>query len=397
MSEQTGGPDPIPADPNHTDTAEGALLRQAGAVHDVNQMLAVILGRAELLLHRKDPGPCREDLEAIALAAGDAASMLKRLQRGLSVRPGTGEPVSVSLAEAVRDVSLLIRPAGTGQWSGSGDEYRPGSWVLDTAVPEDVFTSVPGQVIREVLSNLVVNALEVLPAGGRISIQTEVGGGRVALTVSDNGPGLDKETARRIFEPGFTTSGNGLRGIGLAGSRQLLKCFDGRLDLGHSRTTGAVFVVDLPCSEAALDHTGAAANPAGAGPSVNAAAAVLVVDDEPAVRDMLTDVLTELGCRVTAVRDAQAALDVFRPGLFSLALVDQTLPGQSGLELAAQMRERDRCLVVVLISGWGQEKILASADPAIVDLTAAKPLEWTRIIDILSQGEILNRERRNAG
>jgi FixJ family two-component response regulator len=177
----------------------------------------------------------------------------------------------------------------------------------------------------------------------------------------------------------------------------LLKCFDGRLDLGDSRAAGAAFVVDLPRIEAAPEKTKAGATPAGVGPSVEAPMAVLVVDDEPAVRNMLADVLTELDCRVTAVRDAKAALQVFRPGAFGLVLVDQTLPGQSGLELAALLRERDRCLVVVLITGWGQEKILASADPAIVDLTAAKPLEWTRIVDILSQGEILNRERRNAG
>ncbi len=396
MSDQTGGQDRKPDAPSTAEIAEGASLRQAGVVHDVNQMLAVILGRAELMLHGEGEGSHGEGLEAIALAARDAATMLKRLQRGLPVRPGWGDQTEVSLADAVRDVRLLIRPLGTGQWSGPREGSAAGSWVLDSAVPEGLFTPVPGQVIREVLSNLVVNALEALPQGGQIRIEAEGTRDRVALSVTDNGPGLDQETACRIFEPGFTTSGNGLRGIGLAGSRQLLKCFDGRLDMGHSRGTGAAFVLDLPRIEPVSRKAEAGTSPIGVGFSVDSRVAVLVVDDEPAVRNMLSDVLIELDCRVTAVRDAQAALDIFQPGDFNVALVDQTLPGQSGLELAARLRKRDRCLAVVLITGWGQEKILASADPAIVDLTAAKPLEWTRIIDILSQGEILNRERRNA-
>ena len=124
---------------------------------------------------------------------------------------------------------------------------------------------------------------------------------------------------------------------------------------------------------------------------------ILVVDDEPAVRDMLSDVLAELDCRVTAVRDAKSALERFVPGEFGLALVDQSLPGLSGLELAAKLRERDPCLAVGLITGWGQEELLASVDPDIVDMTATKPLEWTRIIGLLDKGESLNRQRRDAG
>ena len=76
--------------------------------------------------------------------------------------------------------------------------------------------------------------------------------------------------------------------------------------------------------------------------------------------------------------------------------MDQTLPGQSGLDLAARLREKDPCLAIVLITGWGQEQVLASVDPAIVDMTATKPLEWTRIIELLDRGESLNRQRREA-
>ncbi len=376
---------------------EGASLRQAGVVHDVNQMLAVIMGRAELLQQRESSKPRREDLAAIILAAGDAAAMLKRLQRGLPPQQGQGDQAAVNLQEAVRAVSLLIRPEGTELWASPEEDPRQGSWVFDLAVPPDLFTSVPGQVVREVLSNLLVNALDVMPDGGHIRVGAGADQDRVVLTIADNGPGLDKETAHRIFEPGFTSSGGEFRGIGLAGSRQLLKCFDGRLDVGPDQGPGAQFLLDLPRIEPAANKTGSEASRADGQESRPVSFPVLVVDDEPAVRDMLSDVLTELDCRVTAVRDAGSALDRFMPGEFGLALVDQSLPGRSGLELAAVLRERDPCLVVVLITGWGQEETLASADPSIVDLTATKPLEWTRIIELLDKGERLNRQRRDAG
>ena len=376
---------------------EGASLRQAGVVHDVNQMLAVIMGRAELLQQREEMNSRREDLAAIILAAGDAAAMLKRLQRGLPPPQGQGDQAAVNLREAVRAVSLLIRPEGTERWASPDEDPGQRSWVFDLAVPADLFTSVPGQVVREVLSNLLVNALEVMPDGGRISVGAGEDQGRVVLTIADNGPGLDKETAHRIFEPGFTSSGGEFRGIGLAGSRQLLKCFDGRLDVGSDQGPGAQFLLDLPRIEPAPEKVGTGSSRADGQESRTVSFPVLVVDDEPAVRDMLSDVLTELDCRVTVVRDASSALDRFVPGEFGLALVDQSLPGRSGLELAALLRERDPCLVVVLITGWGQEETLAAADPAFVDLTATKPLEWTRIIELLDKGERLNRQRRDAG
>ena len=396
MPDQRGGEGQNPAAKNPSETVASASLRQAGAVHDINQMLAVIMGRAELLLMREGTGSRREDLEAIVLATGDAASMIKRMQMGLPPGQGDGSAPAVNLRDAVLAVSLMIRPGGTGNWTGAENDDTPGSWVLDPDVPADLFTSVPGQVVREVLSNLIINALEVLPNGGRIRIEAAAQQGRVCLSVADNGPGLDKEVAKHIFESGYSSSGEDFRGVGLAGSRQLLKCFDGRLDLGPKQEVGARFLVDLPrvddVPEVDVEKASRDVEPK----SRPAGFSVLVVDDETVVREMLTDVLTELDCRVTSFRDANSALEGFAPGEFGLALVDQSLPGRTGLELASRLREKDRTLVIVLITGWGQEELLARVDPAIVDQTGTKPLKWSRLNEILDMSASLNRRRREA-
>ena len=353
-------------------------------------MLAVIMGRAELLLERGLNAGIADDLRAIILAADDAAAMLKRLRRGVPQRDRE-EEAAVNLRRAAEAVGLLIRPPMTGKWGLPAAGGGP-RWDFTWDVPADLHTSVPGQVMREVLSNLLVNALEVMPTGGNIRLDAMADPARVRVTVADDGPGLDNETARRIFEPGFTSREGDFRGIGLAGSRQLLKCFDGRLELAAGQEPGAAFVLDLP--RAAAPPTGSA-EPVASAAAAAAGLDVLVVDDETGVREMLTDVLTALGCRVTAARDATEGLEAFGRGGFDLALLDQTLPGRSGLDLAGALRERDPHLVVVLVSGWGQEEVLAGADPAVVDLTAYKPLPWNRIREILAQATGIHQQRKD--
>lgn len=387
-----GNPDPTGT--GHADLSVDATLRRSGAVHDINQMLAVIMGRAELLLQREATEPCEEDLKAIVLAAGDAAAMLKRLQRGLPAQGQDSSPPSVSLRETAEAISLLIRPAATGRWGASPAGEAGPAWEFQWDVPADLYTSVPGQVVREVLSNLLLNALDVLPGGGRIMLEAMGDPGRVVLTVADDGPGLDNETARRIFEPGFTSHEGEFRGIGLAGSRQLLKCFDSRLDLGPIQGPGARFVLDLPRAAPPPSRTEPAQKTVQGFRTMGLK--VLVVDDEPAVRDMLSDVLTEFKCEVITARNASEALTEFSHGGFALAILDQTLPGRTGLDLASDLREQDEALVVVLISGWGQKEVLATVDPALIDMTENKPLEMKRIKDILVRASGLHDQRKSA-
>ena len=131
MLDKSGAKDRYPADQYPKVTAEGPSLRQAGVVHDVNQMLAVILGRAELLQQQGGAVSRQEDLAAIILAAGDAAAMLKRLQRGLPPPQSQGDQAAVNLREAVRAVSLLIRPEGTERWAGPEEDPGQRSWIFD--------------------------------------------------------------------------------------------------------------------------------------------------------------------------------------------------------------------------------------------------------------------------
>jgi len=117
-----------------------------------------------------------------------------------------------------------------------------------------------------------------------------------------------------------------------------------------------------------------------------------VIDDEAAVREMLADVLGELGCRVVCHRDGASALAAGAPGEAAVALVDRRLPGMDGVELAARLRERRASLAVVMMTGWDREE--PPAPPAVVDFTARKPLGMEALQELLARAAVLHEGRR---
>lgn len=367
-----------------------AKLNIQATAHDIRQMLMVITGRCGLLLKQGTDPQLRRHLLAMEMAATDAAAMLKRL----SGAGGLDEArMSTGLAQVAEEVAGLILPPDGRDWSGPGTGEQEAGWVLERNIPSELHTTVPAQVLREVLSNLLVNALAVLPRGGTITLDacSCADEGRVLLRVEDTGPGVPAEIREQVFQPGFTSSGDSSRGLGLAGCRALLEDFACSLELVSDPGQGAVFQLDLPAAAAGSPEAGGAA-PAEANSRLEPAE-MLVVDDEPAVREMLFDLMNELGWQTAIAADAEQALAGFRKDRFPLALIDQTLPGMSGLELASRLREEDPQIVLVLVTGWGNEDIIARAPASGFDFTAEKPLTVDKIRGIIAKAAALLADR----
>ena len=359
-----------------------------GIVHDIRQMLTVIAGRAGLLLEKNPDPDLKRHLLAMELAAADANTMLGRLP---GISGGRELSLPVSLGQVVRESCGLILPPGGHEWAAPTAVPAAGVWSLDIRVPEDLFTALPAQVLREVVNNLLANALDALPGGGSVVLQGSSRGERLFLTVTDSGPGVPEELRERIFQHGFSTSGKPERGLGLAGSRELLEDFGGHLELDPAAGPGAVFVLDLPAVAGGAGTLPAQEEP-GRQPEPEPGE-ILVVDDEPAVREMLADVLGELGWRPTIAVNADEARRVFAPERFPVALVDQSLPGMSGLELASELRKQDPRIVLVLVTGWNNEDIATRAPAHGFDFAEEKPLTVGKIRLILGKAAVLFKER----
>lgn len=372
---------PEGSSPGPPEEPAGRDLAAAGVIHDVNQMLAVITGRAELLLRREPQH--RAHLEAIRLAAADAAAMLGRLAHDA---PGpTRAEGAADIALAVDAAALLVIPPD-GAWAEVATPH--GGWALERRLEARLAAAVPARVLREVLVNLLTNAVAVLPQGGRVRVEARRDGDRCVLSVADSGPGLPVADPESVFAAGFTTSGASGRGLGLAACRQLLAAHGATLTAARGGGPGAVFTIVAPAGQT----PDAAVGPAAA--SAVAAMEVVVVDDEPAVRDMLADVLAELGCRVTCHRDGPGALAAGAPGTATLALVDRRLPGPDGPAVMASLRARAPGLVVALMTGWDHDEVTAGSGGA--DFVLRKPIALATLQDLLARADALWRERRGA-
>jgi CheY-like chemotaxis protein len=345
-------------------------------------MLSVIIGRATLLRDRAAPAELGDDLDGIIQAAQNAAAILRRLQaRDEAEAGGADLRVCVELALAV------IRPPDGSAWRPAPGD--PGSWYATVDVAADLETSVPACEVCEVLHNLLLNALAAMPQGGGVVIAAETAADRLRLTVADTGPGLSPAARQRIFVPGYSTSGEAGRGVGLAACRQLLAERGGGLELAPARADGgAVFALDLPVG--AVDPSaGPSADPA----TVPRGLAVLVVEDEPGVADMLADVLAAWGCRAVLAGDAAAVRADFTGARYDAALVDWNLPGESGRDLVAWMRSRDATLPIVLTTGLDREGELAGTVGTAVDFTLVKPLDLDDLRRILGAALDLAAQR----
>ncbi len=381
MSRQTPPSHESSDTPNHDRESRAERLAVAAAAHDLNQMLAVISGRAGLLLEQVQDPAMIGHLEAIATACRDAAAMVHRL----TGQDGDEVPEACDLAVEARVAASLIMPPG----KGAGRPRCLVELTRGTAV------GVPGQVLREVLVNLLLNAREAMDSGGTVHISGGSRSGRVRLRVADDGPGIAPEVQDRLFVPGGSGKASAGRGIGLAGCRQLLSRYGGRLELADSGDQGTVFVLDLPLPGIGAEPIAAQGEPTSAAQvdGESTGVRILVVDDELSMREMLAEVLSELGCRVTAVGDAETALAAFQPGSFQVALLDQTLPGMSGADLAANLRRNDPCLAIFLMTGWGNKESLAVPDRSAIDFTARKPMEFKDLQRLLMEAVRLQAGR----
>ena len=321
----------------------------AGVAHDFNNLLAVILGRAELLQRRATDPDVLRGLEAVRKAAQDGADTVRRIQEFTRTRQ-TRPFGRVDLFAVVCDVMELTQPRWKDEAQSRGIRY-------DVTIEGDA-AAVEGrpEELREVFTNLLINALEAMPAGGDCQFRIRDQGDTVAASLADTGCGMSDETRRRVFEPFFTTKGPRGNGLGLAVVWGIVQRHQGTIDVASTLSQGTTITITLPVAKSAIgdEHPGEPV-------SAPTGARVLVIDDEPAVRSILADVLKDAGYTVVQAADGAEGLGRLEKEMFDLVLSDVSMPGLSGWNVAAECRTRFPHCRVGLVTGWGDQ-----LDPEVV-------------------------------
>jgi two-component system cell cycle sensor histidine kinase/response regulator CckA len=334
-----------------------SIGRLAGGVaHDFNNLLTVILGFTETLLEGLSAGDERrasaEQIRAAGRRAADLTQQLLAFGRRQVLRMKVFDLNAVLLE--MRDI--LQRLAG-GQIEV----------VLSPGARQCLVKADRGQ-IEQVILNLVLNARDAMPAGGRLEIVTgdmapAVGeqagpaGRWLQLAVSDTGTGMSPELQAHIFEPFFTTKevGQGT-GLGLATVHGIVTQMGGRIEVNSAPGEGTTFRVLLPCAAANADREEAAPTPVLA--ESRGEETVLLVEDESAVRGFIAEALRSRGYRVIEAADGDQAIDAAHGhgGVIHLLLTDLVMPGMTGRELARFMAHERPGLRVLFISGYSDER-----------------------------------------
>ena len=348
----------------------GAVAHIAeGCAHNFNNLLAVIIGRAELLEAELNDPAQRKELQTIVTAGRQGAQIVERLQRFAQPSP-PGAIAMADVAQVIADCVEVTRP----KWQYEMERLGH-SVTLQTAVDRLRPAAVPPSELAEVLTSLILNATEAMPEGGQIEIRAHADERTIALEVSDTGSGIAPALRERIFEPFFTTKGTGRPGLGLTVVQQTVDSRGGRVEIDSSPEEGSTFRVFLPILEfSPEEETTAATAHADHGPT-------LVVDDDALMRETLEGLLTALGRAAVVVDSGRAAIDVVARDKFGLALVDLGLPGVSGREVVGALREHQPDVPIVVLTGWG-ERHTKDLD---VDAVLLKPFSLSELSQVITR------------
>jgi signal transduction histidine kinase/CheY-like chemotaxis protein len=381
----------------HDYLVQSEMLRVAGEMasgvaHDFNNVLGAILGRTQLLMRRMQGGELSSEelitsLAVIEQAAQDGRETGRRLRQfGHAAHDAATEPVD--LHAMLQDAVEFTRPRWQNEALGDGVniemrlESHTGAWVAGRA-----------SELREVFTNLILNAVDAMPQGGCISVGARAEGERVIATVADDGMGMDEETTRRLFEPFFTTKGDGGTGLGLSVVYGIVQRHAGTIEVVSQPGEGTRMELSFPRVAAPTSLAADVAAPE-ALPSLD----VMVVDDEEPVREVLRDIAVACGQRAVAFGSGEEALRGLRPGAFQLVLTDLGMPGMTGWDLARRVRAVDPEVTIVFVTGWGEDVDRRAADNAGADLVLAKPFNIEDVIGAirLAGERVEAREARKA-
>jgi PAS domain S-box-containing protein len=353
----------------------------SGIAHDLNHSLMLISSYGELALRAVDDTELsREELRDLlttvrhaALEGGDTVKRLLMFSRGSS----DGDKQILDLAQVAREVIQLTAP----RWRDATQiEGRPVSLdLVANGQPVILGSSAP---LRDVVTNLIFNAVDALPADGCIRLSTSVQDGMAVLSVADSGVGMPPEVVDRIFEPFFTTKGEGGSGLGLAMVFGVVENHDGKIEVDSKPGTGTTITLRFPLASVTPETPRTEEPPVT--PERVSRLRILAVDDEPAMTKALQRLLRPSGHVVVTAQSGEEAIGCLERDRFDLVISDMGMgAGMNGWELCASVRRTWPDVRFGLATGWGAAIDVSEAKARGADFILAKPYSANDLEQVL--------------
>jgi len=340
-----------------------ALGEMAGGVaHDFNNVLSVILGRAQLALEDVEEPRLKKSIKAIEQAALDAAKTVRRLQDFTRVRTDQDFD-QVDMSHLVKSVLQMAETRLAERWERDGVEINVG-------VDLSRVGAVRGDSaeLREALINIIFNAVDAMPEGGKITVRGRQEDDQVVLSIADTGVGIPDEAKSKIFDPFFSTKGREGVGLGLSITYGIITRHGGSINVESKLGEGSTFYVRLPVGDEGKEKV-----PSPPPPEPTEKATIMLVDDDPEVGEVLELMLTQMGHEVAIVTKGEEALTLFEQGDYRLVITDLGMPDISGWDVARAVKQKKPGTPVLLITGWGVQLDGKEMAEVGVDGVIAKP------------------------
>ncbi|HEX6639046.1 MAG TPA: response regulator [Steroidobacteraceae bacterium] len=368
--------------------AQHALIQQerlralgqmaSGIAHDINNAISPISLYTEAMLEREEMSDkARGYLTTIQRAIDDVAQTVGRMREFYRPREKDLQLADVALNPLIQQVVDLTRA----RWNDLAQQ-RGVMIELEQHLAADLATIRGAEnEIRDALTNLIFNAVDALPEGGRIDIRThnvtspdQPGAGSVQLEVADSGVGMDEDTRRRCLEPFFTTKGDRGTGLGLAMVYGMAKRHGAGIDIDSAPGKGTTVRLTFRTGATEIASSGRHLLPSFASRSLR----VLLIDDDPALLESLRSSLQDEGHKVTTSSGGQAGIDAFRQAqgagkLFDIVITDLGMPYVDGRQVVASVRAMSPGTPIILLTGWGQHVLNDQDRPPQVDRLLGKP------------------------
>jgi len=348
----------------------------SGIAHDLNNTLAPVLGYSDVLVN--DPslsGDARKRLTLVRAGARDAAGVVARLREFSRPSDLAGSGEILELAPLVHEIVELTRPKWRDGPQRQGWEIELNLELEDTP---PVFGN--GVELRQVVTNLVFNAVDALPHGGKITFGLRSESGDVLIEVADTGQGMPAEVEAKCFEPFFTTKGERGTGLVLSVCHGIVQRYGGRIHVESFPRRGTTARVILPAAE-----VGRPVEEASSAGSLSAAR-VLYIDDDAEVRASAQFMLEALGQKVDVADSGPHGMEMLAANDYDLVMTDLGMPEMDGNEVTRKIKATHPDLPVLMVTGWGSS---SSAEPCKSDdgpdYILGKPHTLDELRDVLAK------------
>lgn len=341
----------------------------SGVAHELNNIFSVISGNAQLLQRRHiENKESMDGISNIFNAVNNGARILERMYEYTKTKEDGLQFIQIDIKDLVEASIDFIMP----RWKNLAQEKGVTYQIDKKGLIKGLGMQGDPYKLQEVLINIIKNALDAMPEGGKISFRTWKKDRNVFVSISDNGEGMPEEALKKIFDPFFTTRRPERTGLGMSASYGIVTRHGGSINIESKIGKGSIFTLKFPFSKVKVSPV-VTAKPANQ--AKVKALNILVVDDNQNMGLLINELLSEEGHNVKSVSNGAEAIELLRSERFDLLLSDLIMPEVTGYDVISSLDKLDKRPKVGIITGWGERhKALEQ-----VDFIIKKPFDLSEL------------------